>query len=170
MWNREKRQWSNCCCYSVTQSCPTLCNPHGLQQTRPPVPYHLFAQVHVHCIDAVIQWNNSTVIKQGPIYPSRDRHKLSLSLQEQKAPIQVEDGFTLTILASNTKTWFLTFTPIMCWILLCSHLLYTSVCPLSLNLPQFCCSWKHCFSKDPVFLLKTNCASISQHQIKLLGS
>ena len=35
-------KWSmlfNChCCYSVTQSCVTLCRPHGLQHARPPCP------------------------------------------------------------------------------------------------------------------------------------
>ena len=25
---------ANCCCFSVTQSCPTLCNPHGLHPIR----------------------------------------------------------------------------------------------------------------------------------------
>ena len=29
---------SCCCCCSVTKSCPTLCNPHGQQHTRPPCP------------------------------------------------------------------------------------------------------------------------------------
>ena len=40
------------CCCSVTQSCPTLCNPHELQHSKPLVPHHLpkFPQVHVHCM------------------------------------------------------------------------------------------------------------------------
>jgi len=28
----------SCCCCSVAKSCPTLCNPHGQQHTRPPCP------------------------------------------------------------------------------------------------------------------------------------
>ena len=160
-------------CCSVTQSCPTLCNPMNCSKSGLPVPYHLpeFVRVHVHCIDAVTQWNNSTVIKQGPSYPSRDRHKISLSSAGTNAPTKVEDGIMLTILASNNKDLDaadlypnnVLNSPLL-------TLLYTYVCPLSLNLPQFCCSWKHCFSKDPVFLLKTNCASIPQHQIKSVGS
>ena len=44
-------------CYSVTQSCPTLCD--SMDCTRPglSVPHYLpkFSQVHVHCISDAIQ-------------------------------------------------------------------------------------------------------------------
>jgi len=38
-----------CCCCSVTQSCPTLCNPMDCSKPALPVPHHLpeFAQVHL---------------------------------------------------------------------------------------------------------------------------
>ena len=128
----EKRQWSNCCCCSVTQSCPTLCNPMDCGKPGLPVPYHLFARVHVHCIDAVIHWNNSTVIKQSPSYPSRDRHKISLSLQEQRPPPRWRMELCWISWLQTTKTWILlTFTPIMCWILLCSHLFIHMYVPLA---------------------------------------
>ena len=37
-------------CYSVTQPCPTLCDPMDCSTAGPSVPHHLpkFAQVHVH--------------------------------------------------------------------------------------------------------------------------
>ena len=40
------------CCYSVTQSCPTLWDPKDCIMRGFPIPHHLlkFAQVHVHCI------------------------------------------------------------------------------------------------------------------------
>ena len=40
------------CCFSVAQSCPTLCDPMDCSTPGLPVPHHLpkFAQVHVHCI------------------------------------------------------------------------------------------------------------------------
>ena len=40
-----------CCCCSVTQSCPTLCNPMDCSTPCLPAPHHLlkFAQVHVDC-------------------------------------------------------------------------------------------------------------------------
>ena len=46
-----------CCCCSVTQSCPTLCNPMNCSTPGLPVLHHLpeFAQVHVHCISDAIQ-------------------------------------------------------------------------------------------------------------------
>ena len=42
----------HCCCCSVTQSCPTLCDPMDCSTPALPVLHHLleFAQVHVHCI------------------------------------------------------------------------------------------------------------------------
>ena len=44
-------------CCSVSQSCLTLCNSMDCSTPGLPVPHHLpeFAQVHVHCINDVIQ-------------------------------------------------------------------------------------------------------------------
>ena len=46
-----------CCCYSVTQPCPVLCNPMDCCTPSLPVPHHLpeFVQVHVHCISDAVQ-------------------------------------------------------------------------------------------------------------------
>ena len=46
-----------CCCCSVPQSCPILCDPMNYSMPGLSVPHHLpkFAQVHVHCIGDVIQ-------------------------------------------------------------------------------------------------------------------
>ena len=46
-----------CRCCSVTQSCPTLCDPTDCSTPGLTVPHHLpkFAQVHVHCISDAIQ-------------------------------------------------------------------------------------------------------------------
>ena len=42
---------------SVTQSCPTLCDPTDCSTPGLPAPHHLlkFAQVHIHCIGDAIQ-------------------------------------------------------------------------------------------------------------------
>ena len=57
-WNKLKRekQIPNYCC-SVTQSCPTLCDPMDCSTPGLPVLHHLleFAQVHVHCINDAVQ-------------------------------------------------------------------------------------------------------------------
>ena len=52
-------------CCSVTQSCPTLCDPMNCSTPSLPVPHHLlkFAQVHVHCIGDAIQLSH-------PLMPS----------------------------------------------------------------------------------------------------
>ena len=44
-------------CCSVTQSCPTLCDPMDCSTPALPVPHHLpeFVQGHVHYISDVIQ-------------------------------------------------------------------------------------------------------------------
>ena len=45
------------CCCSVTQPCPTLCDPMYCSIPGLPVLHHLpkFAQVHVHCMGDAIQ-------------------------------------------------------------------------------------------------------------------
>ena len=49
--------WSLNCCSSVTQSCPTLCDPMDCSTPGLPVLHHLpeFAQVHIPCIGDAIQ-------------------------------------------------------------------------------------------------------------------
>ena len=46
-----------CCCCSVAQSCPTLCNPMGCRTPGFPVLHHLpeLAQTHAHGVSAAIQ-------------------------------------------------------------------------------------------------------------------
>ena len=55
---KKQNQNKKCsCCCSVTQSCPTLCNPMDCIRPRFPVLYHLLelAQIHVHWVSDVIQ-------------------------------------------------------------------------------------------------------------------
>ena len=46
-----------CCSYSVTQSCPTLCNPMDCSTPGFPVLHHFLelSQTHVHWVDDAIQ-------------------------------------------------------------------------------------------------------------------
>ena len=48
---------TSCCCFSVAQSCLTLCNPLDCSIPGFPVLHHLpeFAQTHVHWVDDAIQ-------------------------------------------------------------------------------------------------------------------
>ena len=74
IWNK----W--CCCCSVTQSCPTLCNPMDYSTPGLPVPHHLlkFAQVHVHCISDAIQ----------PSHPLMSSSPSALNLSQQQELFQ----------------------------------------------------------------------------------
>ena len=53
------------CCCSVTQSCPTICNPMDCSTPGFPVLHHLpeFAQTHVH-------WVSDTIQPSHPLSPS----------------------------------------------------------------------------------------------------
>ena len=53
----DKCQPRACCCCSVAQLCPTLCDPMDYNTPGLSVPHHLpkFAQVHVLCISDAIQ-------------------------------------------------------------------------------------------------------------------
>ena len=56
-WFRTFHEVCCCCCCSVTQLCPTLCDPMDCSTPGLSVPHHLprFAQVHLHCIGDTIQ-------------------------------------------------------------------------------------------------------------------
>ena len=47
----------SCCCCSVVQSCPTLCDPTDCSTPGLPILHRLpeFAQFHVHCISDAVQ-------------------------------------------------------------------------------------------------------------------
>ena len=68
------------CCYSVAQSCLTLCNPKDCSTSGLPGPYHLpeFAQVHAHCIGDAIQ----------PSHPLRPSSSSALSPSQHQGLFQ----------------------------------------------------------------------------------
>ena len=53
---KDPTQWGGCLC-SVTESCPTLCDPMDFSTPGFPVPHHLqeFAQIHVNWVGDAIQ-------------------------------------------------------------------------------------------------------------------
>ena len=67
-----------CCCWSVTQSCPTLCHP--MDCSTPDLSHHLpkFAQVHVHCI-------SDAILPSHPLTPSSPS---ALSLSQHQGIFQ----------------------------------------------------------------------------------
>ena len=59
-----------CCCCSVTQSCPALCNPMDCSTPGFPVLYHLqdLAQTHVHWVSDAIQPSGPLSSPSPPSY------------------------------------------------------------------------------------------------------
>ena len=61
--------WAGCCCYSVTQSCLTLCDPMDCS-----MPNHLpeFAQTHIHWVGDAIQSSHplSPLLLLPSVFPS----------------------------------------------------------------------------------------------------
>ena len=69
----EIREWSaNCCCCSVAQSCPTLCNPMNHSTPGLPVHHQLleFTQTHVHRVSDTIQLSYPPLLLLPLIPPS----------------------------------------------------------------------------------------------------
>ena len=58
------------CCYSVAQTCPTLCDPIDCNTQGFPVLYHLpeFTQTHVHWIGVAIQSSQSMSSPSPPAF------------------------------------------------------------------------------------------------------
>ena len=56
------------CCCSVTQSCPTLCNPKDCSTPGSPVLHYLleFAQTHVHWVSDAIQASHPLLLLSPP--------------------------------------------------------------------------------------------------------
>ena len=68
------------CCYSVTQSCPTLCNPMNCSMPGFPVFHHLLelAQTHVHWVGDAMQ--PSDPLSSVPFYSCFQSFPVSGSL------------------------------------------------------------------------------------------
>ena len=69
------------CCWSVTQSCPTLCDPIDHSITWLPIPHHLlkFAKVHVHYINNAIQ----------PSHPLTPSYPFAFNLSQHQGLFQL---------------------------------------------------------------------------------
>ena len=68
--------FTDCCCCSVTQSCPTLCDPKDCSMPGLSVPHYLpkFAQVHMHCIGDAIQ-PSYPLSSPSPPAPNPSQHQ-----------------------------------------------------------------------------------------------
>ena len=73
------------CCFSVTQSCPTLCNPMNRSTSGLPVLHYLmeFTQTHVHPVSDAIQ----------PPHPLLPASPLALNLSQHQGLLQWVGSF-----------------------------------------------------------------------------
>ena len=65
----EREKWGEGC-YSVTQSCPALCDPMDCSTPGLPVLHYLseLAQTHVHCVDDAIQSSHPLLPPSPPAF------------------------------------------------------------------------------------------------------
>ena len=110
--------------------------------------------------------NNSSVIKQSPSSSSRDIHDNLIGTSELRVlqelscrmrdpvPAQVDDGMMMLTFSdardfNQLKVGLCQSSPQFYAELYYTQALHEYACALSLKLPQFSCSGRHCFGKDP---------------------
>ena len=98
-----------CCCCSVTQSCPSLCNPMDCSTPGFPVLHHHTepAQTHVHCVNDASQASHPLLSPSPlPSVFSSIRvfsNELALGI---RWPKYWSFSFSISILNMNIQDWF----------------------------------------------------------------
>ena len=106
---RSSIVWFCCCCCSVTQSCLTLCDPHGLQHARVFVFHHLpeLAQTHVHWFGDTIQPSRPLLFPYSPAFSLSQHQGLFQwvsSLHQVDKVLGV--SASVSVLPMNIRGWF----------------------------------------------------------------
>ena len=102
---------SDNCCSSVAQSCPTLCDPHGLQPARPPCPssslgvcpsscsLHLWCHPAISSSDALFSFCPQSFPASGTLPMSQlftsDDQNAGVSTSASFLPMNIQDWFPL---------------------------------------------------------------------------
>ena len=99
-----------CCCYSVVQSCPTICHTIDCSKPGLSVPHCLpkFAQVHVHCISDPIQPSQLL----SPLFPcafSLCQHQGLFQLVGWSRQVTKYWSFSFSISPSNEYSGLISF-------------------------------------------------------------
>ena len=98
----------HCCCCSVTQSCPTLCNPMECSTPGSPVSHCLpeFAQTHVHWVSDAIQSSHalSPLLLLPSSFPASEPNEGALHIRWPKYW-----SFSFSISSSNAYSGFISF-------------------------------------------------------------
>ena len=95
-----------CCCCSVAQSCPAVCNPMGCSMAGLSVPHHLpkFAQVHVHCIGDAIQISHPLLPLFFCLQSSQASGSFPMSQQFASGGQCIRDS--ASVLTKSIQGWF----------------------------------------------------------------
>ena len=96
-----------CCSYSVTQSCPTLCNPMDCSTPGFPVLHHFLelSQTHVHSLSDAIQPSHPLSFPSTPAFNLSQHPKILQSFQSNRKEFQIQITFTSAIKTlNNVKT------------------------------------------------------------------
>ena len=102
-----------CCCCSVTQSCPTLCDHMDSSMPGFPVFHYLpeFAQTHVHWVSDAIQWSHPLLPTSPPAINLSEHQRLfqwvgSLHQVTKVLELQLEhQSFQWIFRADFLKDW-----------------------------------------------------------------
>ena len=99
----------NCCCYSVTKSCPTLCSPGAWGTTGFPVLHYLldFAQTCIHWISDAIQPFQSHLPASPPalnLFPASRSFAVSQLLAS--GGLSIGASASESVLPMNIWGWF----------------------------------------------------------------
>ena len=114
-WGQLPNCWylisSPVCCYSVTQSCPTLCDPMDCSTAGLPVHHQLpeSTQTHVHWVGDAIQPSHSScrpLLLLPSIFPS-------IKVFSNESPLRIRWSkywsFGFSISPSNENSWLISF-------------------------------------------------------------
>ena len=94
------------CCCSVTQSCPTLCDPTGCSMPGLPTPHHLpkCAQVHVHYIGDAI-WPSYSLMPSSLSALNLSQHQ-GLSQSRLFVSSDQNTRASVSVLPMSIQGWF----------------------------------------------------------------
>ena len=93
-----------CCCCSVAQSCPTLCDPMDCSMPVFPVLYHLpeFAQTRVHWVSDAISSSVTSFSSCPQSFPASESFPMSWLSASGGQSI----GASASVLPMNIQDWF----------------------------------------------------------------
>ena len=97
-----------CCCFSVTRSCLTLCEPMDCSMPVSSVLYYLpeFAQTHVHCAGDAIKSSYPLLPPSSPALGLSQLQSLPVSQLFTSGGWSIRASASGSVLPMNSQDWF----------------------------------------------------------------